>query len=133
VAFAHAGTAVGPPTPTHPTAPDDPRITAFRARLGEAAICTAAAWVDDRLVAVASTIRCGPAAEVVGVGTLPAFRRRGLGAAATARAVDAARRQGADIVFLSAEDDAVARIYERLGFHRVATSAAAEPPATDHP
>ena len=60
--------------------------------------------------------------EIVGVATLPSARRRGLGAAVTAALVDDARRGGADIVFLSAGSDDIARVYGRLGFERVGTA-----------
>ena len=33
-----------------------------------------------------------------------------------------ARERGLETVFLSAQDDAVARIYERVGFERVGTA-----------
>ena len=66
--------------------------------------------------------------EVVGVATLPRFRGRGLGAGLTSALVEHAR-QTADLVFLSAGDDDVARVYERAGFARVATSCVAERPA----
>jgi GNAT superfamily N-acetyltransferase len=66
--------------------------------------------------------------EVVGVATLPRFRGRGLGAGVTSALVEHAR-QTADLVFLSAGDDDVARVYERAGFARVATSCVAERPA----
>ncbi|MCZ2828903.1 GNAT family N-acetyltransferase [Modestobacter sp. VKM Ac-2986] len=66
--------------------------------------------------------------EVVGVATLPRFRGRGLGAGLTSALVEHAR-QTADLVFLSAGDDDVARVYERAGFARVATSCTAERPA----
>jgi GNAT superfamily N-acetyltransferase len=65
--------------------------------------------------------------EVVGVATLPRFRGRGLGAGLTSALVEHAR-QTADLVFLSAGDDDVARVYERAGFARVATSCVAERP-----
>ena len=68
------------------------------------------------------------AAEVMGVGTLPAARRRGIGGAVTGRLVQDARERGAELVFLSAADD-VARLYERLGFHRVGTAGFAFPGA----
>ncbi|MQA35389.1 GNAT family N-acetyltransferase [Modestobacter roseus] len=66
--------------------------------------------------------------EVVGVATLPRFRGRGLGAGLTSALVDHAR-QTADLVFLSAGDDDVARVYERAGFARVGTTCVAERPS----
>jgi len=65
--------------------------------------------------------------EVVGVATLPRYRGRGLGAGLTSALVEHAR-QTADLVFLSAGDDDVARVYERAGFARVGSSCLAERP-----
>ncbi|MFE5615249.1 GNAT family N-acetyltransferase [Streptomyces sp. NPDC056470] len=69
----------------------------------------------------------GPVAEVVGVGTLPDARRRGLGLAVTAALVADARAAGVETVFLSASDASVARLYGRLGFRTVGTALIAEP------
>jgi ribosomal protein S18 acetylase RimI-like enzyme len=66
--------------------------------------------------------------EVVGVATLPAFRRRGLGAAVTSLLTQDALRRGCAIVFLSADDEAVARVYTRVGFQPLAQACIAEPP-----
>jgi GNAT superfamily N-acetyltransferase len=66
--------------------------------------------------------------EVVAVATLPRFRGRGLGAGLTSALVEHAR-QTADLVFLSAGDDDVARVYERAGFARVGTTCLAERPS----
>ncbi|MGK5639979.1 GNAT family N-acetyltransferase [Streptomyces sp. URMC 126] len=71
----------------------------------------------------------GAVAEIVGVGTLPAARRRGLGLAVTAALAADARARGVDTVFLSAGDDDVARLYGRLGFRRVGTALIAGPAA----
>ncbi|MFD3332433.1 GNAT family N-acetyltransferase [Streptomyces sp. NPDC058700] len=68
----------------------------------------------------------GPVSEVVGVGTVPSARRRGLGPAVTAALVADARAHGAELVFLSASDADVARLYGRLGFRTVATALIAE-------
>ncbi|MFF8510985.1 GNAT family N-acetyltransferase [Streptomyces sp. NPDC015492] len=68
----------------------------------------------------------GGVSEVVGVGTVPAARRRGLGLAVTAALVADARSRGVDLVFLSASDGDVARLYGRLGFRTVATALIAE-------
>lgn len=71
--------------------------------------------------------------EIVGVATLPRFRGRGLGAG-IASALAAHARETADLVFLAAGDDDVARVYERIGFARIATTGVAElPPASDFP
>ena len=66
-------------------------------------------------------------AEITGVGTLPSARRRGLGAAVTAELAALAIARGTHTVFLSASDDAVARVYAGLGFRRVGTAMIAEP------
>ena len=68
----------------------------------------------------------GRAAEIVGVATLPSARRRGLGAAVSARLVRHALDTGHELVFLSAASEDVARIYERVGFRRIATACIAE-------
>jgi GNAT superfamily N-acetyltransferase len=70
------------------------------------------------------------ATELTGIATLPAARRRGLGAAVTAALVADARARGVDLVLLSASDDAVARVYEKVGFRRVGTACVAEMPDT---
>lgn len=75
----------------------------------------------------------GDTTEIVGVATLPSLRHRGLGAAVTDTLVADAVRRGLDLVFLSAGSDDVARVYERVGFKRVATAMAAEPPALSAP
>ncbi len=69
----------------------------------------------------------GPVTEIVGVGTLPSARRRGLGAAVTAHLVADAVARGVSTIFLSAGSEDVARMYARVGFERVGTSCIAEP------
>ncbi|GAA0346439.1 GNAT family N-acetyltransferase [Streptomyces blastmyceticus] len=97
------------------------------ARMG-AGLTSVAAAVDDGVALCAGQHQpVGIVSEVVGVGTLPAARRRGLGLAVTAALVADARSRGMETVFLSAGDDDVARIYARLGFRRAATALIAEP------
>jgi GNAT superfamily N-acetyltransferase len=55
-------------------------------------------------------------AEVVGIGTLPAFRGRGIAAAVTARLVGRAFAAGAELAVLTPGDEATGRIYARCGF-----------------
>ena len=64
--------------------------------------------------------------EIVGVGVLPAYRRRGLAAAITARLARHALDNGVRTVFCSAQDAAVAHVYETVGFRRVGTACVAE-------
>jgi ribosomal protein S18 acetylase RimI-like enzyme len=69
----------------------------------------------------------GDTTELTGIAVLRRARRRGIGAAITAALVDDARGRGVRTIFLSAQDDAVARVYERVGFVRVGTACIAEP------
>ncbi len=57
--------------------------------------------------------------EVVGVATLPAVRRQGLGGAVTGALVEDALARGATTVFLTAGSEDIARVYARLGFRRI--------------
>jgi ribosomal protein S18 acetylase RimI-like enzyme len=70
----------------------------------------------------------GDTTELTGIAVLPRARRQGIGAAITAALVADAHARGVRTVFLSAQDDAVARIYERVGFERVGTACIAEAP-----
>ncbi|WP_239125554.1 GNAT family N-acetyltransferase [Catellatospora bangladeshensis] len=81
------------------------------------------------IVASGISQRAGDVAEIAGVATLPAARRRGLAGAVTALLARQALEHGVRTVFLSAASDDVARVYERQGFDRVATACIAEPAA----
>jgi ribosomal protein S18 acetylase RimI-like enzyme len=74
--------------------------------------------------------RAGRVAEIAGVATLPSARRRGFASQLTAALARHAVRDGVDLVFLSAGDDDVARLYTRVGFRRIGTACIAEPAAT---
>jgi predicted GNAT family acetyltransferase len=50
-----------------------------------------------------------------------------LGAAVTDTLVADAIRRGIEVIFLSADDDAVARVYERVGFRHIGTACVAVP------
>lgn len=71
----------------------------------------------------------GRTTELAGIAVIPRARRQGVGAAITAALVADALARGVDTVFLSAQDDAVARVYERIGFQRIGTACIAEPAA----
>ncbi|WP_298211442.1 GNAT family N-acetyltransferase [Ferrimicrobium sp.] len=77
-------------------------------------------------VTVGSYNPVGDTAEIVGVGTLPAYRRRGLGSDIVHLLCEDAFAKGVQLVLLTAEDEQVARIYRRLGFRQIGTSMTAE-------
>lgn len=68
----------------------------------------------------------GAVSEIVGVGVLPAFRRRGLAAAMAHLLARQALDHGGTTVFCGAESIDVARVYERVGFRRIGTTCTAE-------
>jgi ribosomal protein S18 acetylase RimI-like enzyme len=70
----------------------------------------------------------GDTTELTGIAVLPRAQRQGVGAAVTAALVADATRRGVSTVFLSAQDDEVARVYRRVGFRRVGTACIAAPP-----
>lgn len=67
----------------------------------------------------------GQVSEMVGVGVVPAFRRRGLGAAVAYLLSRHALDNGVTTVFCGAESIDVARVYERVGFRRIGTTCVA--------
>ncbi|WP_223164183.1 GNAT family N-acetyltransferase [Nocardioides mesophilus] len=69
----------------------------------------------------------GDTTELTGIAVLRRARRQGVGAALTAALVADAHARDVTTVFLSAQDDAVARVYERVGFVRVGTACLGEP------
>jgi GNAT superfamily N-acetyltransferase len=82
----------------------------------------------DGILACGSVQRVGAVAEVVGVATLPSARRRGYASQLTASLARQTLLDGDDLVFLSAGDDDVARLYSKVGFRRVGTACIGEPP-----
>jgi GNAT superfamily N-acetyltransferase len=88
----------------------------------------AVAVSDVGMVARGGLQRAGGGAEIVGVATLAAARRRGYGAAVSAALARRALDLGDELVFLSAASEAVARVYARIGFHRVGTACIAGGP-----
>ncbi len=124
VSFGHGGTAAGlagPAERDEACASLSPELVAHlrrRAELGLNVTALAETSVDG-VVATGSYQPIDTTAEVVSVATLPCARRRGIAAALTATLARDARRRGVGTLLLSATDDEVARIYERLGFRRI--------------
>jgi len=105
--------------------PTEAAVAHLRARIADGRTVMMAAMSGTRLLAVGShhpvVVGNEMISEIVGVGTLPDFRGRGLGAALTAALV-ADARQECSLVFLSAGDDDSARVYERVGFAQAGTT-----------
>lgn len=132
VGFRAGGTGVGPAGTTERdrcVAETPPALAAHLVARAAAGLTITAAAVDPRdgIVSSGSHQPIGDISEIVGVATLPAWRRRGLAAAVTGALVGDALTRGITLVLLSADTDDVARVYERLGFRRVGTAAAASP------
>ncbi|WP_350281101.1 GNAT family N-acetyltransferase [Kribbella sp. HUAS MG21] len=130
LAFGEPGTAVGKAGPAERDAaaaemPADV-VAALQDRVRRGVAVSAGAFTVDGMVATGTHQPVDSATEIVGIGTLPAMRRRGLGAAVTSTLVSHALDHGVDLVLLSAETDAVAAVYERVGFHRIGSAGAAE-------
>ncbi len=131
VAFGHPGTAAGEAGAAErdkiAADYDGGMIAMLRERLRSGHSVLAAAFGPGGPVAAGSYQAVGGVAEITGVGVLPADRRQGLGAAVTALLAGIARERGVGTVFLSASDDAVARVYAGIGFTEIGTAMIAEP------
>jgi ribosomal protein S18 acetylase RimI-like enzyme len=93
--------------------PSDADVAASTGRL-------AAALTDGEVVGAAGWTRVlDRATEIVGVGVLEQYRRRGIAAALTAAATRAAFAEGASMAFLTPGNDDTARVYERAGFEDI--------------
>ena len=131
LAFAEPGTAIGRAGRREllaaATGMPAAAVSEVRERIAADLLVMAAAFDADGPLAVGSHQPVGGVTEIAGVGTLPAARRRGLAGAVTSELVRDALARGIELVFLSAQDEDVARLYRRLGFRRLATAMIAEP------
>ncbi|WP_405061961.1 GNAT family N-acetyltransferase [Kribbella sp. NBC_01505] len=130
VAFSDGGTAIGAGGPAERDAAaaelTDEFIAGLVDRHHRGVTVSAGAFTDDGIVASGQHQPVGPASEIVGVATLPSMRRRGLAAAVTSVLAEHAFDNGVELLLLSAESDAVAAVYERVGFRRIGFAGAAE-------
>lgn len=123
VGFAAPGTAAGPQGGIERDAAIVETDLGFRRdRLRRRLTVTAIAEGASGPIAVGSHNPVGDVTEVVGVATLPAVRRQGLGAAVAGELVADALQHGAGLVFLSAGSEAIGSVYARLGFRRIGTA-----------
>jgi GNAT superfamily N-acetyltransferase len=134
IAFAHPGPRADVGEEQTAETPQPPPTTVLRERIASGRTVMMVAVEGDDPVAVGAhhPLDVGggtEVSEITGVATLPRFRGRGLGAG-LASALAAHARETADLVFLVAGDDDVARVYERVGFARLATVGVAGPATT---
>ena len=123
VGFGAAGTAAGPrarPSATRPSTSDG--LDFLRERMRRGLTVTVVAEGDARPGRRREHQPVEGVTEVVGVATLPAVRRQGLGGAVTGALVEDALARGVETVFLSAGSEDIARVYGRLGFRRIGTA-----------
>lgn len=90
-------------------------------------MAVAGAYLDGEPVGGGMHSPRSGASELTGIAVLPRARRLGIGAVLTGVLAKHALGLGVDTIFLGAQDDAVARVYERVGFRRVGTACMAEP------
>jgi GNAT superfamily N-acetyltransferase len=133
LAFNEPGTAVGKAGPEDleiaPISAAEMETKRDRAERGASVTALIESALEGPL-ATGQYQRADGVAEIVGIGTLPTARRRGLAGAVTAALAGHAREHGVEVVFLSAGSDDVARVYERVGFRRVGTACIASPRPT---
>jgi GNAT superfamily N-acetyltransferase len=117
-------------------ADDEDEAAAYRlvfdrpAMLGRQGISSFIASLDDQDAAIAWSVVVDGAATVGWVGTLPAFRRRGLGELVTRAATNAAFGLGAGLVTLQASPSGEP-VYAAMGFETISSETIWIPPAPE--
>ncbi|MFL5847301.1 MAG: GNAT family N-acetyltransferase [Solirubrobacteraceae bacterium] len=106
----------------------DEEVARWRSRAGRAFFAAGLLGAEIVGTALCTPIVAG-VTEVGGVATPPPFRRRGIAAAVTAAALEAAFAAGAELAWLTAAADDSRRIYERMGFSVEGTLLAYDAPA----
>nr|WP_026206098.1 GNAT family N-acetyltransferase [Actinoplanes globisporus] len=108
------------------------QVEDYRARAASGGYATAMVTSPtEGVLATGVLMRDGEAAEIAGVATLPSARGRGYASQLTAALARRALDDRVSLVFLSAGDDDVARLYTRVGFRRIGTACIAEPAASE--
>ncbi len=135
--FEHGGTSTGPAgieeRDRASAAADDTGLAALVERLATGRMWMGAVWAPGAEhvgpVGGGSYSPVGGVAEIAGVAVLPAYRRQGMAAQLTYVLARHALSHKVTTVFCSAQSAAVARVYEGVGFRRVATACSATPPS----
>jgi ribosomal protein S18 acetylase RimI-like enzyme len=84
---------------------------------------TVRARIDSHLAGVATLMSAGGVSELVGVGTDPRFRRRGVASVASRFLCKLHFETGGEVVWLSAAEESARRVYARVGFRDVGVQA----------
>jgi GNAT superfamily N-acetyltransferase len=104
------------------------RASLARELIRDGQLVYVAAEGDRGVVGAGSASPRGEIAELMGIATLPAWRRRGIGALVAAALTRAVRSRGVMIATLSAGSEDIARVYRTVGFTLVGSvGEAAEP------
>jgi predicted GNAT family acetyltransferase len=102
-----------------PAGADEAQAEAFRAGLITSRAFTLRAEGRPVAAGMFEAIRNG-VTELMGIATLPAYRRRGFAAYLSAAMAQSAFAHGATLVFLCAVSAEAGRVYQRVGFQTVA-------------
>jgi ribosomal protein S18 acetylase RimI-like enzyme len=103
-------------------------VRTLRTRMAAGLTRVAVGFAHGCPVCVGMHSPVGNVTEVVGVSTLSSARRQGWAGRVTTALLADAYAHGVETVFLSAADDAVARVYRRVGFADAGGVCAAELP-----
>jgi predicted GNAT family acetyltransferase len=96
--------------------PPADEVERLRAQLRAGTLCYALATLDGVPAGAGSTAPIDGVAEVAGVGTSPALRRRGVAATLTSFLAEQLFAAGGTLAWLSAGDSGAQAAYERVGF-----------------
>ena len=101
--------------------PPEDEVERLRDQLRAGTLCYALATLDGLSAGAGSTAPIAGVAEVAGVGTSPALRRRGVAASLTSFLTEQLFADGGTLAWLSASDAGAQAVYERVGFAVVDT------------
>ena len=96
--------------------PPADEVERLRAQLRAGTLCYAFATLDGMTAGAGSTAPIAGVAELTGVATSPALRRRGVAATLTSFLAEQLFAAGGTLAWLSAGDAAAQAVYERVGF-----------------
>jgi ribosomal protein S18 acetylase RimI-like enzyme len=96
--------------------PPAEEVDRFRKELRAGALCYALATLDGLPAGAGSSAPIDGVAEITGVATSPALRRRGVAASLSSFLADQLFAAGGTLAWLSAGDAAAQAVYQRVGF-----------------